>query len=114
MSNQIKHVDELQQFVQGALERAEHHGRAAREVIYALVGAVVAHRDPDRPICVGRSVAWVYIGGDRYVFSYNHERRGIDMRFGSTQGPTIFTFDNESQTDVYAAFKGLTEKKEAA
>ena len=44
------------------------------------------------------NVLWVEIGGSRYAFSYNHEARAIEMRYGSVQGDVVRSFSNQSSS----------------
>ena len=78
MPHTIISVNEFQQYLTGAADRAEHHAQNVSQVILALAGAVVLFKDQDEDIRVKTyrgslaNVIWVKINGTRYALSYNH------------------------------------------
>ena len=100
MTITVTEVEELRQYIDGVMNRADHHASNVRDIVLALVGAITWRKDDEEPIQVmghnGKmnNVLWVRIGGRRYAFSYNHLSGEIEMRQGSTQGPTLHTFSN--------------------
>lgn len=114
MALTVKDVEELQAYLCGVMERADHHAGAVKEIALALTGAIIWRKDDDAQIKVmaqngeTKNVLWVHIGGARYAFSYNHGTSQIEMRKGTTQGATLHTFSNAtSLSDLYRIFEKL-------
>jgi hypothetical protein len=115
MALTVTEVEELRAYVQGVMERADHHAGAVKHIVLALAGAILWRKEDDQPIKVmtGKAgqptnVLWVHIGGSRYAFSYDHGAGTIEMREGSTQGPTLHSFTNKTPlSDVYNIFEKL-------
>ena len=110
----VTEIEELRAYLNGVMNRAEHHAGAVNEIALALAGAILWRKDDDQPIKVmahqgeTKNVLWVHIGGQRYAFSYNHDAGQIEMRVGTTQGPTLHTFTNATPlADLHQAFAAL-------
>ena len=104
MALPVTDIATLQKYIEGVMDRAEHHGRDVRDVVLTLVGAIIWKKDPD-PIKVmthkgeTKNVLWVRISGKRYALSYNHEDASIEIREGSTQGDALHSFDNTTSAE---------------
>ena len=103
MALTVTEVEELRQYLQGVMARADHHAGDVKQISLALAGAILWRKNDDEPIKVmvgrtgeTRNVLWVKIGATRYVFSYNHDAGTIEMREGSTQGATLHSFTNKT------------------
>jgi hypothetical protein len=114
MAIAVSHIDTLQQYINGVLARANHHARYVNEIGLAIIGAIVARKDPDQPIEVRerdgqmKNVLFVVIGGERYALTHNREDRCIDIREGNTRGQTLAQFNNDSTiAAVWRFFAGL-------
>lgn len=114
MAMVVTEVEQLRQYIQGVMARADHHAGNVKEVALTLVGAILWRKDDDGAIKVMErdgettNVLWVLIGGNRYAFSYNHAAGLIEMREGSIQGKILHTFSNStSSSAVYSIFKSL-------
>lgn len=114
MALTVTEVEELREYLCGVMDRADHHAENVKEIAPALAGAILWRKDDDEPIKVlahgseTKNVLWVRIRGQRYVFSYNHDIGEIEMRQGSTQGPTLHQFSNATPlSSVMAIFKAL-------
>jgi hypothetical protein len=110
----VTEVEELRSYITRVMRRAEHHAGAVNEILLTLAGAILWRKDNERPIRVRtqngkiKNVLWVYIGGQRYAFSYNHTDGCIEMRRGSLQGPTLHVFTNATPPAlVYQIFGEL-------
>ena len=115
MAQQIDSVDELQQYLTGVAQRAEHHAPAVSGAILALAGAIVLFKDRDSAIQVGTyrgrtaNVARVAINGRRLALSYDHDGH-VKVHDGSLHGEVLIRFDNNTPTAQIAAFfTGLRE-----
>jgi hypothetical protein len=113
MPTQLTDIDILQQYLEGVMDRADHHADNVNQIALAIAGAIVWRKDAE-PIKVMtragdmKNVLWVKISGRRYAFSYNHQSRGIDIRQGSTQGPVIHTLTNATPlADLRKIFESL-------
>ena len=96
----VTDITELQSYMRGVMDRADHHASDVNDIALALVGAIVWKKDGGEPIKVmsqdgeTKNVLWVQIGGHRYAFSYNHERGQIEMRRESIRGDVLHGFTN--------------------
>ena len=113
MSQSVEEVSELQAYLRGVLNRADHHADNVNEVVLTLVGAILRRKDPE-PIRVmtkqGQTgnVLWVNMSGRKYAFSYSHASGKVEMREGSLQGAVAHTFSNaDSPADVKKIFAAL-------
>jgi len=106
MALTVTGVEELRAYINGVMDRADHHAGNVKEIALALTGAILWRKDDDESIRVmahngeTKNVLWVRIRGQRYAFSYNHSTGEIEMRRGGTQGPTIHTFSNATPLSV--------------
>jgi hypothetical protein len=114
MALTVTEIEELREYLNGVMNRADHHAGSVNEIALALVGAIIWRKNDDDPIRVmvregqTTNVLWVRIGDVRYALSYNHDQSQIEMRAGSVQGPTLHRFDNNTPLSaVRAAFERL-------
>ncbi len=114
MPGRLTTIEDLQGYLAGVVERADHHAGEVGEIVFAVAGAIVLFKDPDTEIKVmvkhgeTKNVLWVYIGGSRYAFSYNHIDRQVEVREGSVQGPTLVAITNATPIrEVIALFSRL-------
>lgn len=112
----ITTVDELQRYLGGVSERAEHHAGEVGEVVLAIAGAIVLFKDRGSELRVmaregvAKNLMWVMIGGERYVFTYNHDNETVDVKEGTVRGAVIRSFDNRTPTaDVITFFASLRD-----
>jgi hypothetical protein len=110
----VNDVATLRHYIEGVMSRAAHHGPRVSAILLALAGAIVWRKDPE-PIEVheGRSMAhgtvlWVRMNRNRYAFRYNHQTRRIEMRFGTTRGAVLHSFDNDTPvSEVEQIFRAV-------
>ena len=108
-------TDELRNYLQGAMARADHHAGDVKHITLALAGAILWKKAEGTPIKVmmgskgeTRNVLWVRMGASRYVFSYNIEAGAIEMRERTTQGQTLHSFTNTTPlSQIYSIFETL-------
>lgn len=110
----VTDVEILKSYITGVMERADHHANEVEQIALALAGAVIWKKDDGRDIQVmqkdgdTKNVLWVWIGGERYSFSYNHSRKTIEMRKGNMRGPVLHSFSNSmSLSTLHQIFAGL-------
>ena len=114
MPLQVDDITELQNYLGGVLQRANHHGRNVRDVVLPLVGAIIQFMNSAHGIKVYAregetgNVLWFYVGNLKYAFSYDHDTDSIVLRRNSTQGNVIANFTNATTIpDIVRVFKGL-------
>ena len=112
MPQTVVSVDVLQQYIQGVMNRAEHHANNVDEVSLIIAGAVVWRKDGEIEVMTHdgdmKNVLWVHISGKRYALSYDHIQRCIVVRERSTQGKVLASFTNgNSAAEVKSFFAGL-------
>ncbi|MHC5721892.1 MAG: hypothetical protein ACYTX0_60210, partial [Nostoc sp.] len=75
MTLEVTDIQTLKSYIDGVMERADHHAGDVNEICLALAGAIVWRKD-DAPIKVRvsggeiKNQLWVKINHTRYVFSY--------------------------------------------
>lgn len=98
--------------------KSQHHAKGVEDVVLTLAGAIIWKKDKD-PLVVKEydgdiaNVLWVWFGGKRYAFVYNHENGVIDMRRNSMRGKSIESFGakNGSPRRIRLVFQKLTRGK---
>ncbi|MFA5982380.1 MAG: hypothetical protein WC782_00010 [Methylococcaceae bacterium] len=114
MALTVTEIEELRSYLNGVMNRADHHAGKVNEIALALAGAILWRKNDEEPIKVmvrdGKTtnVLWVRVGIKRYAFSYNHDAGQIEMREGGIQGPILHTFTNETPlSSVRTIFEAL-------
>ena len=112
MAITITSIQELQTYLQGVLDRANHHAINVSQITLALVGAIIWRADGQISVREygGRpaNMIWFHIGDHRYVLTFNHGTQKIELKDRTQTGAIITTFDNtSSHQDVIAAFENL-------
>jgi len=112
MPQAVSSVDILQQYIQGVMERAEHHANNVDEVCLAIAGAVVWRKDGELEVMSRdgdmKNVLWLRVDGYRYALSYNHEQQCIEVRVQNTQGDVLASFTNATSVrEVKRFFSNL-------
>jgi hypothetical protein len=109
----VEDVSTLQDYLQGVMDKANHHALNVNEIALTLVGAIIWRKD-EEPIKVltregeAKNVLWVKINNNRYAFSYNHDMGEIEMRQGSIQGDVLHSFTNiTSLSQIKQIFESL-------
>ena len=102
MALTVTEIEELRSYLNGVMNRADHHAGKVNEIVLALTGAILWRKNDDEPIKVmvrggqATNVLWVRIGDKRYALSYSHDTEQIEMREGGIQGATLYTFNNDT------------------
>jgi hypothetical protein len=113
MPLEVTDIQTLKGYIDGVMERADHHAGGVNEISLALAGAIVWRKDND-PIQVmvrdgeSKNILWVKINQKRYAFSYNHTTGEIELRQGSIRGKILHTFSNKTPvSQVKQIFESL-------
>jgi len=103
----------LEEYLDGVMNRSDHHAKTVGAITLALVGAVLWKKDPN-PIEVrthdgkAANILWFHVNGNRYALAYNHKEKCIDLRDRTLTGAVRHKFNNKSSvSDVYNAFGNL-------
>jgi hypothetical protein len=113
MAITAKDVAALHQYVEGVMDRADHHAGQVKAIALALLGAIIWRGDPGsieirQYAGSPANVLWVEVNGRRYAFAYNHASGEIEMRDRTQGGPALHSFSNNTPVaDVEAAFRAL-------
>jgi hypothetical protein len=109
----VADLETLETYLDGVMNRSEHHAERVGAIALALIGAVLWRKDPT-PIEVrtydGRpaNILWVQISGHRYALAYNHHEGRIELRDRTQGGEALFSFDNDTPVrEVYRVFEQL-------
>jgi Integron cassette protein VCH_CASS1 chain len=111
MPQQVTDIDVLRNYLQGVMDRADHHAQNINEVVLAVAGGVVWKKDDD-PLEVMiregemKNVLWFKVNRDRYALSYNHDTGEIELRRNTTQGPVVASFCNAMSTSQVRSIFG--------
>jgi hypothetical protein len=113
MAITAKDVEELHEYAEGVMGRADHHAGQVKSIALALLGGIIWRGEPDS-IRIRRfsgspaNMLWVTISGRVYVFAYNHATQKIEIRDRTQTGAVLHSFDDQTPvTDVEAVFRAL-------
>ena len=114
MALKAKDINDLQEYLEGILERARHHAGNVNEIVLTLAGAVIWKKDTGSDLTVKQyrgqpaNILWVKIKEKRYAFCYNHSTEKVEMREGTLKGEAKYTFDNETTaSQIFQIFDDL-------
>jgi hypothetical protein len=102
----------LNEYINGVMNRADHHGQNVNEIVLTLAGAVIWRATQDVEVRTYNeetaNILWLTINGHRYALAYNHQTCNIEIRDRSQNGNVLATFNNSTiATDVKAIFGKL-------
>jgi len=113
MTKSITTIKELQHYFKGVEERAGHHAKRVKEIIYPALCLIIAYFDPNSDIAVMSNVIWAHINGTRYAFSYEPTKSVIQIKKGSTKGKVLYSIDNSlTIKELISIFESLRNAKE--
>jgi len=102
MAMTLKTIQDLHQYFIGVVNRAEHHAQEVEEIIYPLLGMIVAYKDNKTDIEVWSTndnpgnILWAFFNGTRYAFRYEHEPISIEIRKESYKGDLVHIITNNT------------------
>lgn len=100
MAISINSIESLQNYLNGVLNRANHHAGNVEGVSLALLGAVVWRANGEIAVREynGRpaNMIWFHVNNNKYLLTYNHENDEIELKERTNTGIVIATFDNTS------------------
>jgi len=95
-------IKQLHDYFLGVVERAEHHAEKVKEIIYPLLGMIIAFKDSNKKIeLMGQdnksgNLLWVFINGTRYAFRYNHSPNSIEIHKDTYKGKLVKRITNKN------------------
>ncbi len=102
----------LNDYINGVMNRANHHGQNVNEIAHTLAGAVIwrATQDVTARTFKGKTanILWLTINSNRYAIAYNHLTENIEIRERIQNGNVLAIFNNStSAKDVKTIFESL-------
>jgi len=98
MALTITTLDRLNQYINGVMERADHHGQNVNEVILTLAGGVLWRATQDVEVRTYNNetanILWLVVGNNRYALAFNHQTGNIELRERTQTGNVLATFNN--------------------
>ena len=112
MALTITTLNLLNQYINGVMERADHHGQNVNEIVLTLAGAVIWRATQDVEVRTYNdetgNILWLTINGHRYAIAYNHNTLNIEIRDRNQNGTVLATFNNTNTAlDVKNIFSTL-------
>lgn len=90
----------LNQYINGVMERADHHGQNVNEIVLTLAGAVIWKATQDVEVRTYNdetaNILWLTVDGHRYAIAYNHQTFNIEIRDRNQNGTVLATFNNSN------------------
>jgi hypothetical protein len=114
MTAVLQSVDDLQQYLAGVNDRAQHHAHSVNEAVLALAGAIVLFKDPGTDLEVKTyagetaNILWAMINGRKYAFAYHHDGR-IEVRDRTLCGDVVASIQNDTPiAEILRTFERLS------
>jgi hypothetical protein len=109
----VDDVATLETYLQGVINRSEHHAETVGAIALALLGAVLWRKD-GKPLEVRRyagepaNIVWFEVDGNRYALAYNHGVGCIELRERTQSGKVRHRFTNKTSViEVREVFQAL-------
>lgn len=102
----------LNEYVNGVMNRANHHGQNVNEIVLTLAGAVIWRATQDIEVRTYNgetaNILWLTVNANKYVLAFNHNTGKIEIRESTQNGIVLASFDNMTTADqVKQIFSGL-------
>ncbi|OWP79045.1 hypothetical protein [Flavobacterium oreochromis] len=100
MAIEIDSINSLQNYLNGVMNRADHHAKEVEGVSLALLGAIIWRADGE--ILVREyngnpaNMIWFHIQNNKYVMTYNHNNQTIELKERTHTGTVITSFNNST------------------
>jgi hypothetical protein len=104
MSVSIATLDELQQHLARATGHAGDRARKLSPAALTLSGAILWLKDPGPIEVRGGNIAWVAIGGVKYLLRYDPHTRRLEVRSGSGSGDLLLEVADDTDPSEVMAF----------
>jgi Integron cassette protein VCH_CASS1 chain len=101
----VNTLDELRQHLAPVLTgRAGPDGGKVGPAVLTLVGAILWRKDSGPVEVRAPGMAWVSLGGERYLFRYDPRARRVEGRRGSGSGELLLEVADETDPAEVMAF----------
>ena len=105
MSVLVNTLDELQRHLAPVLTgRADPQAGKVGPAVLALVGAILWRKDPGPVEVRAPGLAWVSLGGERYLLRYDPHARRVEARRGAGSGELLLGVADETDPAEVVAF----------
>jgi len=108
----VDDVATLETYLDGVMNRSDHHAETVGAIALALLGSVLWRKD-GKPLQVRRyagepaNIVWFEVDGNRYALAYNHKANCIELRERTQSGRVRHRFTNNTPVievrDVFLA-----------
>lgn len=100
MAITAKDVGLLHDYIEGVMNRADHHADEIKGSALALLGGIIWRGRPgtiEIKQYAGNmaNMIWATIGSKRYAFSYNHVTKSIDIRDRTQSGQILYSINDQ-------------------
>lgn len=100
MAISINSIQNFQLYLNGVIDRANHHAGPVEGVSLALLGAVMwkANGVIEVKEFAGRpaNILWFEVNSNRYALTYNHQTQRMELRERKLNGNVLDQFDNST------------------
>lgn len=108
----IDSIERLQQYLNGVLDRADHHAGNVEGVSLALLGAIVWKSDSEIVVREYKgspaNIIWFWVNENKYAMSYNHSTQQIELKEKTHNGEVLHSFDNSTTyQEIITIFNNL-------
>ncbi|MCU0429188.1 MAG: hypothetical protein MUF42_04380 [Cytophagaceae bacterium] len=104
MALTITTLNLLNEYINGVMNRADHHGQNVNEIVLTLVGAVIWRATQDVEVRTYNeqtaNILWLTVNVNRYAIAYNHQTENIEIRERTQNGTVIATFNNQTTAET--------------
>lgn len=100
MALTITTLDILNVYINGVMDRANHHAQNVDEIVLTLAGAVIWKITQNIEVRTYNNetanILWLVVGENRYALTFNHAIQEIELRERTQNGGVIATFSNST------------------
>lgn len=113
MAITAKDVEQLHEYAEGVMNRADHHAGKVKGAALTILGGLIWRADPDtiRMRQYGGAPAnmlWVKVKGKDYAIRYEHTTEQIELRDGKQNGAMLHSIDDTMPVaDIQAIIAAL-------
>jgi Integron cassette protein VCH_CASS1 chain len=104
MTVPIATLDELQQFLARAMGQTSDRAGKLSPAVLALTGAILWLKDPGPIEVRAANMAWVAMGGAKYLLRYDQHSQHFELRSGSGGSDLLLQVGDETDPSVIMAF----------
>ncbi len=108
----ITSLNILNEYINGVMNRADHHAHNVNEIVLSLAGAVIWKSTADIEVKTYQgetaNILWLTINSRRYALAFNHNTGRIEIRERTIRGQVLHELDNStSNSELKRIFNSL-------